>query len=100
VLNLFDKKYEIRDGSDIGVGAPHWAPMFLPPFIGKNAEESFDAQCIRSARNCWKSALTKYCLTERRAAIAPNRGTVPKFIALFVASAEATSANNPTRNSH
>ena len=24
VLNLFDKKYEIRDGSGVGVGAPQW----------------------------------------------------------------------------
>jgi outer membrane receptor protein involved in Fe transport len=26
VINLFDKKYEIRDGSGIGVGAPQWGP--------------------------------------------------------------------------
>ena len=24
VINLFDEKYEIRDGSGIGVGAPQW----------------------------------------------------------------------------
>jgi outer membrane receptor protein involved in Fe transport len=24
VINLFDKKYEIRDGSGVGVGAPQW----------------------------------------------------------------------------
>ena len=26
VINLFDEKYEIRDGSGIGVGAPQWGP--------------------------------------------------------------------------
>ncbi|HEY1631956.1 MAG TPA: TonB-dependent receptor [Rhizomicrobium sp.] len=26
VINLFDDKYEIRDGSGIGVGAPQWGP--------------------------------------------------------------------------
>jgi outer membrane receptor for ferrienterochelin and colicins len=26
VINLFDKKYEIRDGTGIGVGAPQWGP--------------------------------------------------------------------------
>jgi outer membrane receptor for ferrienterochelin and colicins len=26
VINLFDKKYEIRDGSGVGVGAPQWGP--------------------------------------------------------------------------
>ncbi|MGH6872882.1 MAG: TonB-dependent receptor [Rhizomicrobium sp.] len=26
VINVFDKKYEIRDGSGIGVGAPQWGP--------------------------------------------------------------------------
>jgi outer membrane receptor protein involved in Fe transport len=26
VVNLFDKSYEIRDGSGIGVGAPQWGP--------------------------------------------------------------------------
>jgi len=24
VLNLFDKKYEIRSGEGVGVGAPQW----------------------------------------------------------------------------
>jgi outer membrane receptor for ferrienterochelin and colicins len=26
VINLFDEKYEIRDGSGVGVGAPQWGP--------------------------------------------------------------------------
>jgi hypothetical protein len=26
VVNLFDKKYEIRDGTGVGVGAPQWGP--------------------------------------------------------------------------
>jgi outer membrane receptor protein involved in Fe transport len=26
VINLFDKKYEIRDGTGVGVGAPQWGP--------------------------------------------------------------------------
>jgi outer membrane receptor protein involved in Fe transport len=26
VINLFDKVYEIRDGSGVGVGAPQWGP--------------------------------------------------------------------------
>ncbi len=26
VINLFDKSYEIRDGSGIGVGAPQFGP--------------------------------------------------------------------------
>ena len=26
VVNLFDEKYEIRDGTGVGVGAPQWGP--------------------------------------------------------------------------
>ena len=26
VINLFDQKYEIRDGSGVGVGAPQFGP--------------------------------------------------------------------------
>jgi len=26
VINLFDEKYEIRNGTGIGVGAPQWGP--------------------------------------------------------------------------
>ncbi len=26
VINLFDRKYEIRDGTGVGVGAPQWGP--------------------------------------------------------------------------
>ena len=26
VINLFDKKYEIRDGTGVGVGAPQFGP--------------------------------------------------------------------------
>jgi outer membrane receptor protein involved in Fe transport len=26
VINLFDEKYEIRDGTGVGVGAPQWGP--------------------------------------------------------------------------
>lgn len=26
IVNIFDKKYEIRDGSGVGVGAPQWGP--------------------------------------------------------------------------
>ena len=26
VINLFDKIYEIRDGTGVGVGAPQWGP--------------------------------------------------------------------------
>jgi outer membrane receptor protein involved in Fe transport len=26
IINLFDEKYQIRDGTGIGVGAPQWGP--------------------------------------------------------------------------
>ncbi len=26
VINAFDRAYEIRDGSGVGVGAPQWGP--------------------------------------------------------------------------